>query len=303
MFEKEELVSIIIPAFNAELFISEAIESVLKQNYKNIEIIIVNDGSTDHTRTIIERYAANDARIKLFSQNNSGQGAARNAGIINSKGDYVAFLDADDVWLVTKIEKQINYFRKHEDVGMVHTYRKIAGEKGIIDYQNWQKSKIKNLNGNIYKKILAGNWICASSVMIKKEVLQKLGYFDESRKISGNEDWDMWIRTAKEYNVGYIDEPLTMYRDHRNGVSKNIENHMNSAYEVVSKSYKTYSEKDKTTLYNKVLSFLHFHTGAFYLYRSRDGKKARKEFKKAITLNVFDFIVYKYFIRTFFAVH
>jgi len=139
-----ELVSVIIPAYNSEKYISDTIDSVLNQTYKNLEIIVVDDGSTDNTEKVVKEKLSNFSNFKFLKQCNLGSAEARNLGIRNSNGNYIAFLDADDLWLPQKIEKQIKFFLNNPDYGLVFTRRKIITPYGKIieDKKKFQKKSI-----------------------------------------------------------------------------------------------------------------------------------------------------------------
>jgi glycosyltransferase involved in cell wall biosynthesis len=285
-----DLVSVIIPAYNAEKYISETIESVLKQTYKNLEIIIVDDGSTDDTERVVNNKLQAFSKYKFLKQNNLGPAAARNLGIKNAEGDYIAFLDADDLWLPQKIEKQIRFLKEHPECGLVFTRRKIITPYGkVID----DKRKIpKEINFYI---LVASNYITTSSVMVRKKIFDLCGYFDED--IKGPEDWDMWIRISKCTKIGFIDEPLVIYREILGSLSKR------SPAEFEKNQFKVF---EKHVLYNsllpkkvikKVLYQLYFDSGMRYYvcgFPEEARKRIIKSAKYRITINSI-----KAFLKTF----
>ena len=188
-------VSVIIPAYNKADFTVLAIRSVLNQTYKNIECIVVDDGSTDDTYDKIFPY---DAQIKYIYQFNKGASSARNRGIIHASGDYIAFLDCDDMYLQSKIEFSVNYMNSRK-IGMVYN------DAFLIDKNN----KLIGLYRPKKVNLLFHNSIC-NSVMIRKEVFKKVGLFDE--ELFTCADWDMWLRIEEHYRIGHIKIPLTLYR-------------------------------------------------------------------------------------------
>jgi len=192
----DKMVSVVIPVYNAGNYIIESIESVFDQDYKNIQIVVVNDGSTDDSLSKIENTFAD--RIKIINIDNSGVSNARNVGILNSDGDYIAFLDADDFWVKDKISCQIASFEMNERFGVSYTSRYIITSDGNII-----EDKRKRFSGNIFNKILVRNFVCLSSVMVKKECLEECGNFDTSLSVS--EDYDLWIRISSRYNFVYVD--------------------------------------------------------------------------------------------------
>jgi glycosyltransferase involved in cell wall biosynthesis len=204
----KNLVSVVIPTYNTSNFLIKAIQSVINQTYKNWELIIVDDGSTDQTRQIVEEFQKKDSRIKYFFQNNKGQGAARNLGIKNASGNYIAFLDSDDEFFENKLERVISHFEKDKNIGFIYTDAIIIGD---YLYKKRRSEIVTPYSGGIYIKLLFNNFITTSTVIVKREVLQNCGLFDESDLLRNFEDYDLWLRIAKKYKIEYIPEVLTKY--------------------------------------------------------------------------------------------
>lgn len=204
----KNLVSVVIPTYNASNFLIRAIQSVVNQTYKNWELIIVDDGSTDHTRQIVEEFQKKDSRIKYFFQNNKGQGAARNLGIKIANGAYIAFLDSDDEFYENKLERVMSYFVKDKNIAFIYSDASIIGDNL---YQKRRSEVVTPYSGKIYIKLLFNNFITTSTVVVKKEVLKNCGLFDESDLLRNFEDYDLWLRIAKKYKIEYIPEVLTKY--------------------------------------------------------------------------------------------
>lgn len=201
-------VSVVIPSFNMGELLSDAIESVLHQTYKSYEIIIVDDGSTDNTREIAEKYLAKG--VRYHQQKNQGVAAARNAGIRLSKGEFVAFLDADDLWLPDKLELQMDAINEF-NVGI------IACGYRLIDYVSGSSlSEVvrKNYSGReeLYKTLCISQIIpaCSSGMVIKTDYFRTVGYFDEALRIA--EDWEIWLRLAERYEIKFVELPLVVLR-------------------------------------------------------------------------------------------
>ncbi|MFA6320560.1 MAG: glycosyltransferase [Candidatus Omnitrophota bacterium] len=201
------LVSVVIPTYNSSQFIAEAIDSVLCQTYPEIEVVVVDDGSSDDTISVLDAYAKNNQnKIRYFSQKNSGPAAARNKGIGEAKGEFIAFLDSDDMWFPEKIAKQMKKFTEDPELGLVHTSRVKLNPDGSVEPSKTQK----NHEGWVFENLLMRNFICTSSVLVKKESLLSAGLFDESSNIS--EDYDLWLRLSQKYRCGYVGEALVEYR-------------------------------------------------------------------------------------------
>ncbi len=206
-------VSVIIPAYNAMNYLSETLDSVLNQTFEDFEVLIINDGSKDR---IVQWFSElRDSRVQLISQENQRIAAARNTGISHAKGEYIAFLDADDLWEPTKLEVQVRFLEEHPSVGIVHTWTR------LIDPQSQPTGRIltSQAEGNPWKHLLQKNTIVTSSVMIRSVCLQTVGGF--SPDLHYCEDTDLWIRLAASYTFGIIKEPLTSYRLHPGTLSTN----------------------------------------------------------------------------------
>ncbi len=186
-----DLVSIIIPSYNAARYVQEAINSALDQTHKNIEVIVIDDGSTDETKNILEPYATAQ-KIKYFFQENKGLSAARNAGVKIAKGEYIALLDADDIFLPEKIEEQVQFLEQnpHCDVCYCDLYH----------FWDENPHKLLKLNYKYYSGadvlpgLLEKSFIAPLTVVLRKSVFNRFGYFDENLKRS--EDLDFWFRLA-----------------------------------------------------------------------------------------------------------
>lgn len=204
------MISIVIPTHNRKELLKRAVDSVLNQTYKDIEVIVVSDGSTDGTSEIMKDYRLSDKRVLFFEYHPPRSGNyARNFGIKQSKGEYVAFLDDDDEWLPSKLEKQIEIMKKDAKVGLVYTGVKIIYENDGVKY-----SFIGKAQGKVTKDILLDNCIgTTSTVLIKKSVLDKVGGFDNN--LAALQDYDLWIRICDCCNIGVIQEELVNYYNYR----------------------------------------------------------------------------------------
>lgn len=213
-------ISIIMPAYNAEKYIEESILSAVNQTYQNWELIIINDGSTDRTKTIAEKFSADDNRIKVINQQNKRLGGARNTGIKNSTGEWLAFLDSDDLWEPAKLEKQIQIVKAFPNVDMIYTAGWTFNDDDLDTLTPYDSPAGNFKPDEMYKILLAGNVIPVLSVLVKKSVINKIGYQEENRFFHGCEDWDYWFRMAihgaQFYGIG---ERLFYYRRHGGNMS------------------------------------------------------------------------------------
>ncbi|MBI5406413.1 MAG: glycosyltransferase family 2 protein [Nitrospirae bacterium] len=216
--EANPKVTAIIPSYNGERYISHAIESVLAQTYKNIEIIVVDDGSTDRSLEKVRPYLS---RIKYIFQENSGVCNARNAGISNSNGELIAFLDCDDRWLPEKIERQVSYFSANPQEKFVHCAVKFINSRGegITPEDYWRNLRF---NGEVkdVKEIFMHFAMLPSAMMVKRQLFDEVGLWDQEFALC--EGYNLCLRIALRYPLRFINEPLVLYRLHDANCSNTI---------------------------------------------------------------------------------
>lgn len=207
------LVSVIIPAYNAAATIRLTIQSVLEQTYPNFEILVIDDGSFDGTSDVVKKLLAGDDRIKLMKQENQGVAAARNSGIRHARGDYIAPLDADDLWFPEKLEKQVAVMNEGPStVGLVYAWSfQISGDQGPQNLtKGWEEE------GSVFLPLLLGNFLSnASSPLISRKCFDHIGMYNlDFLKFDaqGCEDWDLYLRIAEHYEFRNVPEHLTAYR-------------------------------------------------------------------------------------------
>ncbi len=237
---QNKTIDVIIPLCNQGKFILDAIKSVEAQTLKPGNIFIIDDGSTDDGKEIIAKYKdLSVIPLTYIYKKNGGPNSARNIGVQLSNAYFLAFLDADDMWIEDKLEKQIEKFKSsiYENVGLVYTKynlinsnnKKISGKIVELD---------TDIQGNAYKSLQKANKILgsASSVLIKKEVFGTVGLFDENLKFA--EDWDMWLRISKKYDIDFVDKILVSIRRHDKNNSKNILKKITGKIKFIIKHYK-----------------------------------------------------------------
>lgn len=204
------LVTVVIPAYNSKDLIGTALDSVLRQTYTPVEIIVVDDGSTDGTKDWV---CAHYPTVHVIQIVNQGPSAARNQGIHSASGELVAFLDADDEWHPGKLEAQMSVMDRYPDVGLVATdWLRTAQFDDVPD--------VLPISWITYADMLKLNRFQTSTVLIRKRILDDLDGFDAL--VDGAEDWDLWLRTSAKTRIGKIDYPLVMYRDVPSGYSKDV---------------------------------------------------------------------------------
>ncbi len=209
------LVSVIVPTYNRDHMVSQTIDAILSQTLADLELIVVDNESVDNTEEVVKSYQ--DTRIKYFKNQNNGVVAVnRNFGIRESQGEYISFCDDDDVWMPEKLECQIAEFNRDSSVGMVCSNGiDFDGER---EYGNRIKVKLQDSDFSVESLIYAER-VISSTAMIKKEVLDNVGIFDESPELFTVEDYELWMRIAHESQISYIGLPLIKYRVHSGGYS------------------------------------------------------------------------------------
>jgi len=225
-------VSVVIPAYNAMAYLPETLESVLKQTFTDFEVLIVNDGSSDH----IVEWATDitDPRVKLISQENQRVSVARNTGIANAQGEYIAFLDADDLWEPTKLEKQVRCLDDKPEVGLVYTWTLLVDQ----DNNPTGRTFASHAEGNVWEEVVANDMISSgSSPMVRRSCFETVGVFD--RNLAYAPDRDMWVRIAFRYPFAVIKEPLLRYRQLPNSFSRNRQGMIQDLRQVTEKAFQS----------------------------------------------------------------
>lgn len=211
------VVSVIIPTFNAGKYITQTIESVLAQSLAGIEVLIIDDESSDNTVAIVESFGG---PVRLIQQNNAGVCVARNRGITEATGEFICFMDHDDYWFPEKLELQVNAMRNGANVGVVYTEFIRWNEDGSGRFPepattrpNMSTAEIdQDYSGWIYHKLLIDCWVLTSTSMIRRAVFDRCGVFDTSLPFS--EDWDLWLRISRHFQFLKLRQATTLYRQH-----------------------------------------------------------------------------------------
>lgn len=207
------LFSILIPCYNGAKTLVETLDSVCAQTYRDFEVVAVNDGSTDSSLEILQSFSE-ELPLQIISQENAGLGAARNTGILNSTGEYVAFLDADDIWLRSKLQRVRELITTSEpDLICHYEDMQIGGRSlGILRHGPYT---------NYYDLLFKGNCLSPSAVCVRRELLLDVGLFSVEKEVHGCEDWDLWLKISKTgANIQYIEEVLGVYVLYDNNMSQ-----------------------------------------------------------------------------------
>ncbi|MBD1821330.1 glycosyltransferase family 2 protein [Cyanobacteria bacterium FACHB-DQ100] len=222
----------IIPAYNAEKTIRETIESVLNQTFKDFEVVVVNDGATDKTLEIVQSIC--DPRIKVFSYVNSGKSLARNRGIELSKGEYLSFLDADDLWTPDKLEEQWKALQNHPEADVTYSWTNFIDGAGNLRYQGARYGNAEN----IYRKLLVKNCFgSGSNILVRRSAIAQMSFhFDPS--LPNAEDWDFYIRLAAQFKFVCVPKYQILYRTHNGSSSFNIQASEAACLKIIDRAFK-----------------------------------------------------------------
>ena len=262
---KPPAVSVVIPAFNAAWCLHKAIDSALAQEFRNFELLVIDDGSTDNTGAVLARYG--DA-IQVVRQPNGGLSNARNSGIRESRGEFVAFLDADDWWLPRKLARQVILMRTQPTVGFVSTSARIEDMEGKL-LNMWACTTCK---GPFLPHLFGANGDVAgsgSAVMVRRALFDQVGGFDES--LRSLEDVDMWMRLSAVANYACIDEPLTVVLKRPGSMSRNLDVMREASVRVMTKNRHLLPSELQGAYWRKCLAAMH---GDYAKWRYRHGQRS-----------------------------
>lgn len=264
--ESSAKVSIVMAAYNAGPYIEQAITSILAQTYSNFEIVIINDGSIDNTESEVEKFLPHD-KIKYIHQKNSGQTAAKNKGIKESVGDFVAFCDADDFWHPKKLAKQLLKFDE-KSIGVV--YSDIQSVNGTGNHIKNHET-LDGKEGNLLNELLFNNFIPFGTAIIRRSCLSQNQGFNEKYKMGI--DWDLWLRISTNWNFAFIPEKLYFYREWEGQMSRNYNGRYTGAQTILKNFYSANSDKIHRSIYRKALSDIYanysYHISLYEGYNTK----------------------------------
>lgn len=274
------MLSVIIPTYNCSKYIIESLDSIILQSFQDLEIIIIDDGSTDNTRNIIEEYTNfNTKKIKYRFTNNAGVSAARNKGLKEAKGDYITFLDSDDTLLKESLNKRLALLNNHPEVSLVfsdynlrnnrdYTIESVLAKRKFLDFFK-NNISIKKGNEIIFNDNFYYNYleftplpIWTGTVMIKRSVLEEIGLFREDLKIC--EDADYWLRIIKKLKVGFINETLSCYNHYQSNLTKQSEEFFSNNLKFYDSLYLDCKETQIKKQLKKKIGICHYNLGYHY---------------------------------------
>ena len=224
------LISVIIPVYNGEKTIRETIESVLTQTFRDFELIILNDGSQDSTLDIVS--SIQDSRLKVFSYPNAGLATSRNRGTFHAVGEYISFIDADDLWTPDKLETQLKALQDNPEAAVAYSWTNYIDESG----QFLRRGGYLTANGDVYAKLLVVDFLeNGSNPLIRRQALIQVGGFDES--LPAAEDWDILLRLAAQYSFVAVPYPQILYRVSANSMSAHVVRQETACLKVLERAF------------------------------------------------------------------
>lgn len=224
------LISVVIPVFNGEKTIAETIAAVLQQSWTDFELIIINDGSQDQTLAEIAQFP--DDRIQIFSYSNAGLAASRNRGIAQATGEFITFLDADDLWTSDKLSAQVQALNATPEAVLAYSWTDYINESSAF----LQSGTHITAQGDVYETLLVNNFVeSGSNAMIRKEIFAEVGEFDTT--LTAAEDWEMWLRIAARYPFVAVPQVQVLYRRSANAMSANLTRQEQECVTVLERAY------------------------------------------------------------------
>jgi glycosyltransferase involved in cell wall biosynthesis len=272
------MISVIIPTYNGKKYIGEAINSVLCQTCTDYEIIVVDDGSTDNTKEIIDN---NFPQVRYYYLPHRGVSRARNYGIQKARGEFIAFLDADDLWLPDKLEKQIGVFNADQELMLVFTEHRFFDTNGIREATFSKKERL--MKGDVVKNIFLYSHVALPTVMVRKNVFQEIGYFEEDLNVA--EDDNLWIRIALKFRIHLLDEVLVHCRMTVDSLSRTTSSLVTGVLknvELIEKKYPDLKKRLGRVNIRRKISYVYTDYGYFY-FSNGDYAMSRRYYLKSIT--------------------
>lgn len=273
---KQGFVSVVVPVYNGASYLSATVESILTQDFEDFELLLIDDGSSDDSITIIRELAEMDSRIKPYFKDNGGVANARNFGIDHAEGEFIAFCDQDDLWLPEKLSKQMPLFQ-NEVVGLVYSGT-------VIQHENYGKTAKpgfeKKYRGSIFEQLITGNVVPSCTVVVRKRLLDQVGRFDDDRALMGVDDWHLWLKLSMVCQFDYVPDHLATHIFHGDNYSLNDEKMHAAELLCLSKIQQEESIQGIEVQWSSIISSLHARYALSYL-NSADFRLAGKAFSDA----------------------
>lgn len=219
-------VSVVIATYNYGRYLGSALASVQAQTFEDFEVLVVDDGSTDDTAAVVQSYLS-DRRVRYLRTDHRGQPRAKNVGIRAARAPLIAFLDADDLWLPTKLQRQIQLLENEPAAGVVHAPRRLIDEAGWeLEYDSPDLPR-----GQVLESLFVNNFVCFSAAVVRRRVFERVGLFDEQLPLAI--DYDLWLRAARHFHFDHVAEPLVLYRTGHGNLSRRREERLQLVMQIM----------------------------------------------------------------------
>ncbi len=286
----QPLVSVVIATYNMGQYLPQAVDSILQQTWKNLEVIVVDDGSTDNTPEVMLNYST-DSRVNYIRNENQGQPKAKNCGIKNTKGDFIAFCDADDFWEANKLEIQMPLF-SNPKVGVVYS------EVSFIDEHNRRYIKEDHEvrhSGTITNQMLIENFVPFGTSVIRRTCIEQNGIFDEEFRMGI--DWDLWLRYSLSWEFIYTPEKTYVYRVWSGQMSNNYRGRYDHAKRILTKFVNLYGQQLDPVFVKKAWADMYIREASVYARNEKLFLMPLKNIMRGITLDPFKLYGWKALIK------
>ena len=281
------LVSVIVPTYNRASVLMEAVESVLAQTYPHLELLVVDDGSTDDTLERLQKIR--DERLRVIRATHHGAAAARNKGLSEAKGELIGFCDSDDLWVPEKLAWQVNYLEEHREIGLV--YGDVMSFRGEdVETPSYFKER-PPLQGGVFLELLQKNFIPNVSVLVRKNCLDQVGYFNEDLKTS--EDYELWLRFCARFQVGFVSRVLVKVRRHAGNITSDDHSTCLNHLTVLNSMKKNFAGEIPKSVLRKAYARTYRHMGYNHLLHRRFGE-ARGALFQSFQFDPFSLATYRY---------
>jgi glycosyltransferase involved in cell wall biosynthesis len=266
-------ISVIIPTYNAIKTVLDTIASVQAQSYRDIEILVINDGSTDNLLGCLAP-TVKDARVKIYSYPNGGLSVARNRGIARSTGEYIAFIDADDLWTPDKLERQLQALEANPSAGLAYSWTYFMEEDG----QRYHTDRPIWFEGDVLKDLILWNFLChGSNPLIRRSVIDAVGEFDPT--LPAAEDWDYWLRIAAQWEFALVPQPQIYYRQSGGAMSAKVEVMEMAQLEVLDRAVKR-SPASLQSYHRQAMAKIYQYSAQLYLIHGKGRQTQRLVYRK-----------------------
>jgi glycosyltransferase involved in cell wall biosynthesis len=272
-------ISVIVPAYNAEKTILETIQSIQKQTFSNFELIVINDGSNDKTVELINTIV--DPRLKIFSYENGGLPVARNRGIAHANGEFITFIDADDLWTPDKLELQIAALQQHQEAGVAYSWTAFINDQGQLLYAQ----EPLFFDGDVYPQLLVNNFISSgSNILVRRQFIESAGDFDPLLKSA--EDWDYNIRLASLCPFTVVPKYQILYRKSQNSMTAKINIMEKAIFTVIERAFQAAPAELQFLKNQSMANYFRFIAKLYLEYDANNNgtKQAINKLKKSVQL-------------------